>query len=92
MAITEALTNDKCEQGSADKEGISGAGGGKILDLGVGDEDTPGFILSSAARRQGLKPIRAAPTSTAPRALPRRPSSSWVARGSEGVSLNLHHS
>ena len=91
MAVTEALTNDKREQGSTDKEGISGLGGGNMLDLGVGEEDTLGFILSSAAR-QGLKPIRAAPTRTAPRALPSRPSSSWVARGSEGVSLNPHHS
>ena len=85
MAVAEALTN-KHEQVDADKEGTLGASVGDTP--GVGEEDAPGFVLSSAARRQGLKPIRAAPTtgSTAPRALSSRPSSSRMAMGSEAVS------
>ena len=87
MAVAEALTN-KHEQVGANKEGTLDTSVGDTP--GVGEEDAPGFVLSSAARRQGLKPIRAAPTtgSMVPtrRALSGRPSSSWIAMGSEAVS------
>ena len=85
MAVAEALTDEKCEQGSVDKVGALGAGGGNMPS--ASEEYAPGFVLSSAARRQGPKPIRAALVSTAPRALPSRPPYSRVVRGSEGVSL-----
>ena len=96
MVVAESLTDDnlKHEQVSAGEEGVAGIGRGNMP--GVGEEVTLGFALSSTARRQGLKAIRAAPASMAPRALPSRPSSSRVshrvARGLEAVSLNLQPS
>ena len=96
MVVAEALTDEnlKREQVSACEEGVAGAGRGNMP--GVGEEDTPGFVLSNTAHRQGLKAIQAAPASMAPRALSSRPSSSRVshrvARGLEAVSLDLQPS
>ena len=86
MSIAEALTDNKHEQVGADKEGTLGASVGDML--GVGEKDTLGFVLSNAARRQGLKSIRAAPTtgSTVPSALSGHPFFSRMAMGLEVVS------
>lgn len=89
MAVAEALTGDERGQVGADvEEGELGASGGDIAGAGAG------FVLSSAAHQQGLKPIRAlaTPASAAPRALPGRLSSPRVVGDTEAVSLNLQPS